>query len=173
MPPRDPNKVQLDFPLLVSDLIRQLNLTGALGVLDFSPQVVPVFIVGDRDLSVVAEAPPFAPAQITTGEANNPASGTVIADTGQLPAGDYDVFLYGGIAATTMAVANCIFQHRDAANAVTLNAWAIPGVAPVSISQFIPLVLTIANDERLRFVTGTIITGNVSATIGHRIRPVP
>lgn len=173
MPLRDPNAIQLDFPLLTADLIRQLNLIGTVGLLNFDPVVRPVFIVGDRDLTVQSVEPAFTPGQITTGEANNPAVNTVVADSLELPVGEYDVFFLVSITASVHLAASDSFQHRNAANAATLNAWNITSTAPVTEHLFMKLALVIAEDERLRFITGTGITGNVSVTIGHRIRPVP
>ena len=173
MPPRDPSIIQLDNPLLVADLIAQLRLLGTVGLLDFSPTVLPVFIVGDRDLQVEAVDPAFLPGQITTGEANNPLVGTVIADSGQLPVGDYDVFFLVSMTVSVHLAASDSFQHRNAADAATINAWNITVTAPATEHLFMKMALTIAENERLRFITGTGITGNVSVTIGHRVRPLP
>lgn len=172
MPPRDPGKVQLDFPLLTADLIAQLRLTGTIGLMDFDPTVRPVFIVGDRDLEVEAVAPVVTPAQITNGAANNPAANQVIVDTGQLPAGNYDILLLMS-ARFSLLGGETIWEHRDAANAVTLSAWAIETGTDFALSQSLTFSMSIVEDERLRMISGQAGTGRISGTVHHRIRPAP
>jgi len=177
MPPRDPSKIQLDFPQLTADLIRDMRLVGVLGLLDFNPTVQPVFIIGDRDLSVDAVAPVFGSAQIFNGHASAPVVATVIATTGQLPAGEYDVWAELSNVGVSPGTSHMELQHRNAADAATLAVLAdVPssGVA-VGVSSQVPMVgYTIAANERLRAViVGANNTGAVTAVIGVRIRPIP
>ena len=174
MPPRDPLAIQLDFPQLTADLINQLQLTGQLGLLNFLPEVRPVFIVGERGLSITTEEPLLLPAQITSGQAVNPAALTVVADSGQLPAGDYDIQLFSSCVAVTMVTGEMQFQHRNAANSASLSFWSVPMAAGTFIGNSFKMGLVVAENERVRFITNiAIAAGMVSATIHHRIRPAP
>ncbi len=177
MPPRDPAKIQLDFPLLTADLIDQLNLVGTIGLLDFAPTVLPVFIIGDRDLSVDAIAPTFTSSQIFSAFVGAPVANAVVLDTGELPAGTYDVFGQISFNGGAVGASHLELQLRNAANAATL---AVLGDVTTTIAsnsggeQFPIVGLEIAADERLR-VQMLVTTGPpaVSATIGARLRPVP
>lgn len=178
MPPRDPGKIQLDFPLLVADLIEQLGLVGTVGLLDFAPTVIPVFIVGDRDLSVDAVSPVFASTQIFQGFSAAPLNNAVIVDSGQLPAGTYDIFGAISSKAVGTSAAQILLEHRNAANdatlAVLLSVVFTSVIADVH-ANLAPMGYVIAEDERLRVanIGGVNATGPVAATIGARIRPIP
>lgn len=177
MPVRDPNKTQLDFPLLVADLIQQLRLTGALGVLDFEPTVLPVFIIGDRGLDVNIQEIVWLPAENFAVTVVNPASGAILIDTGALPAGDYDV-ISGWTASSMQTTMDLQMQHRNAANAATLAFW--PGnqnqagpTGPDGIRRF---ALRLALNERLRYelvVGGGGVTSQVSCwmQVKRRVEP--
>lgn len=173
MPPRDPTKIQLDFPLLVADLIEQLSLTGAVGLLDFAPTVVPVFIVGDRDLEVEAVAPVFQSTEIFSGDAANPVAGAVIVDTGQLPAGDYDVQLHGHLAVTAGGPQRVLFAHRNAANTADLAIFSIPMANTAANSWSWSFGYRLATNERLRLSAAVNTTGRVAGEIFARRRPQP
>lgn len=174
MPPRDPTRTQLDNPALVADLISQLQIIGAVGLLDFLPSVSPVFIVGSRGLTILAETPVYAPAEIFDGNALDPAANNVLVDTGQLPAGDYDLNLMWNfnITASTGTGAFAL-QHRNAANAVTLSTWSLAdnGAGDRIVSFSIALLL--AENERLRLLNDNALTGRVMGTIAIKRRPTP
>ncbi len=178
MPPRDASKVQLDFPLLVADLIRQLNLTGALGVLDFSPAVIPTFLIGSREgaLTITSEPVAFQGGEIFEDRTTNPGLNAVLATTGQLPAGTYDVIAGISIAGHPAGADFTLFQHRDAADAGTLATWPFARGVP-DIPQGFPLTMayTIATNERFRWLNiGAVIGGVQFATyIMARRRPSP
>lgn len=182
MPPRNPDVVQLDFPQLTADLIAELRLQGTLGLLDFLTAVRPVYIVASRAgaLAVSAVLPAFGSAEITNGDANNPAANTIIGDTGALPAGDYDIFASISVASVVGAPASTavFLQHRNAANTVTL-ATLLHGtsIGAVNIGMFAQLPLTgytIGLNERLRWILlVSNIIGHVGTVIGARLRPTP
>lgn len=179
MSERDASRVQLDFPQLVADIIRQLNLTGTVGLLEFSDQVTPVYIVAQRagalDINLTPVA--FGSAEIAFGEVINPVAGGVIADTGALAPGDYDIFGNISTHINTNATGNVIvLEHRDAANAVTLARLLYSSSTTVlgRTQCFLPLVgYTLALNERLRIIAVAAMTGFVGGMIGARLRPTP
>lgn len=180
MAPRDADRSQLDFPQLVADIIGQLNLTGTLGVLEFSDQVTPVYIVAQRAgaLEVTTQLPAFQSAEIVFGAAIDPAGGSVIVDTGALAAGTYDIqaqMAFNG----NMAIAGQHFslEHRNAANAVTLATLSSLVITGSFASGNMVLPLTgyeIALNERLRVLSPlAVISGGISGSIFTRLRPTP
>jgi len=173
MPPRDPTKVQLDFPQLVSDLIEQLQLTGTIGVLDFTPVVQPVFIIGDRDLSIEAVEPVFKTSEIFRGNVSNPAPGATIVDTGQLPAGDYDLWVSMSFAATVRVADAAAFEHRDAADAVNLWEWQQVGLGVGQQTDTWKLSIEVAENERFKIHMNAGMTGRIAGLIAARRRPTP
>jgi len=176
---RNPAIPQLDFPQLTADIIRQLRLTGTLGLFNMSDVVNPVYIVAAREgaLNVVATTPVFGSGEIFTGFASVPAANAIVIDTGQLPAGDYDIF--GSIAYSGTGTANghIELQHRNAANAATLAVLIDSPNSGRSSAIEIALPLTgytLALNERLRvqlLLAGN--SGSVTGIIGARIRPTP
>lgn len=179
MAERDPNRVQLDFPQLVADLIRQLRLTGTVGLLELTDQVTPVYIVAQRAgaLSITTSPPIFSSASLFAAQSNNPGINTIVLDTGPLPAGDYDVYAHISASgrATTIGSA-VVIEHRDAANAVNLaillNApWGL--VEAYSHSTLAPIRYTLALNERLRVVAQQAFTGQVAGSLGIVIVPTP
>jgi len=179
MPPRDPNKTQLDNPELVRDLLDQLQIIGQVGLLDFVPAVSPVFIVGSRGFGINLEPPVFKSSEIFKGQLQAPTINTVIADTGQLPAGDYDIFCNIAGSGTSSAVFVAInLEHRNAANAATLSvllATSQNASGNVSVFGNLPLIgYRLAEDERLRviIILGNL-TGGVTGIIGVRRRTSP
>ena len=179
MPPRDPAKVQLDFPLLVADLIDQLRLVGAVGLLDFNPEVTPVFLIGSRGITFGSQLPDFASSEVFSGTVFNPLANTVIADTGPLAAGTYDIFgsltQSGNVAFT---VSQFRIEHRNAANTATL---ATPLICAIHNSGVIsqttalpPIGYQIGLNERLRAIGPDIQpSGTLGAVIGVALRPTP
>ncbi len=179
MPPRDPNIPQLDNPELVAALITQLEIIGGIGLLNFVPAVSPVFIVGSRGLSISNDPPVYQSAQIFDGTAAAPVANTVVADSGALPAGDYDIWanIASAGSATAGTFAILAVEHRNAANAVTLATLLRLSITTAGVSPFGSLPQTgyrLALNERIRAITLIqTISGGVAATIGVRIRPTP
>jgi len=180
MAERNQNIVQLDFPELTNDLIEQLQLKGVVGLLDFLDTVQPTYIVAARPgLSLATfEAPIFASAEVFSGHAADPVANTVIADTGQLAAGTYNV--QAQIGWTGLPALDGFFeiQHRNAANAATLSRMLIIPADPTfnsNLNALLPLIgYTIALNERIRAISPTSnTTGDLSATIYASVRPVP
>ncbi len=175
MPPRDPRAIQLDFPLLNADLISDLNLIGALGLLNFIPEVRPVFIIGQRAgaLTVTADEVVYAGAEVFSGRATNPAANAVITDTGALPAGDYDIQAMWSAVGTPMTREFFELQHRNAANAANISNWQMGMVGGATVHMEVKFSLEVALNERFRFLIGQGLTGVIGATIMIKIRPVP
>jgi len=174
MPPRNPTVVQLDFPVLTADLIDQLNLIGQVGLLDFEPSVRPVFIVGSRGLEVVSEQPVFTTSQVFSAQLLNPGANAVVADTGQLPAGNYDIKCWMALFINTGS-GFLELEHRNAGNTATLASWFLPNVnVDGSLSENYEFAIVVAEDERLRiFCPAALSSARVSGTIMARLRPSP
>ena len=178
MAPRDPVTPQLDFPALVADIIKDLRLTGQVGLLNFSDEVSPIYIVGARPGGAIFQQNPiiFDDTSMISGSVTNPVANTIILDTGRLPAGIYDFnasISYWGQAGLTDGIIE--LQHRDAANAVTL---AIP--LTVAFSQTIssqhaniPIAAAkLTSNDRFRVqVLQNQANGRVAANIWAQRRP--
>jgi len=177
MPPRDPTKIQLDFPQLTADLIAQLNLIGTVGLLDFAPTVLPVFIIGDRDLTVDAIPVVFTSPEIFSGFVSAPLVNVIVADTGQLPAGTYDIWCEIAYEGGGGANASIQLQHRDAANLANLAILAdLPVRAAVASrdTRLPTMGYVLSANERLR--VQLVLAGNsgaVTAVIAARLRTIP
>jgi len=179
MPPRNPTAIQLDFPELTADLISQLRLTGTIGLLDFVPTVLPVFIIGDRDLQIEANPPTYQPAEVFSASSNVLGAGAVILDTGQLAAGVHDISWGLSITALT-ALTNVSLQHRNAANTATLAEWHHQCLTTATEGdQFSspPIFgINIGLNERLRWVNSVVqasASRAVSVWMIAARRPIP
>ena len=173
MPPRDPSVVQLDFPALTADLIGQLQLVGTVGLLNFLPEVRPTFIIGSRGLTIEPQPTVYTPSEVFTGELNNPAGNVIIIDTGQLPAGDYDVIATLSASATAGITARNSLEHRNAANAATLSDFFTFVTPTGTMNYSITIALRLALNERLRWFNGNAFTGKVGGVIAIKRRVVP
>jgi len=92
------------------------------------------------------------PTAYVSDQVTAPVAGAVIADTGQLAAGDY-VVVYALSVADTVAVGKRIdVQHRDAANAATLKI--LSSVATGTGMWGETKRFAIATNERVRAVNG-------------------
>ena len=184
MPPRNPDSVQLDFPQLTADIIAELRLLGGVGLLDFEPSIRPVYIVSARGgaLNVTAEPNIFTSSEIFSSvDAGALAANLILADTGALPAGTYDVKVivsWVTNAAPAGATGTFDFQHRNAANAANLAnvplAWETELGDNIAHSDTFTYATVLALNERLRFqllVAG--YNGRVGTTIMAARRPVP
>ena len=180
MAERDAQRIQLDFPQLVADVIRQLNLTGTVGLLEFSDQVTPVYIVAQRAgaLDIVMAPVAFASAEINSGDVIDAAASTVVADTGALPAGTYDLqahMAFNGL--TSLAGTAYRLEHRNAANNATLATLLLIPVSGVHLALTTSLPLTgyvMGLNERLRMISGSqIMQGFLSGSIYVHLRPTP
>ena len=175
MPPRDANRLQLDFPDLAADIIRELRIQGTVGLPDFNDSVQPVYIVSSRGgaLDVTAEPNIFASAEIFSDETVTPAVNGVLADTGQLAAGVFDVKVVMSWAAFTgpgAVTGRFEFQHRNAANAANLSEVPIAWITDTGFrdTQFVSwtFATVVATNERFRIQN---FTGIASARVGTTI----
>lgn len=177
MAQRDPTKPQLDFPQLVADIIRQLRLTGQVGLLEFSDQVMPVYIVAQRAgaLALTSEPPAFDSAEIFSGTLTNPVAGAVAFDTGALPVGVYDM-AFGISTEGIIADSDLELQWRNAANAANLAVWptVIGSSDPVANTGVLGNVsINIGLNERLRLVNIIATGGRMAGWLMLALRPTP
>jgi len=174
LPPGTP---EVTDTVLIADLLQFLSIRGSLGRLPLADVVVPVISVGDvRPTAVITRPPDFRAQDIfSNGHVIGPGASGVLADTGQLAAGTYDVgFHCAGEPATFNVSVN--LEHRNAANAANLAVWGhllLHNAANnVVIYQHYTFGYQIGANERLRAVTD-IATGAGSdwlAVIFARIR---
>lgn len=174
---RDPTVPQSDDAELAADLIRLLRIIGPLGRLSVADVVVPVVNMGDvvtRTITVLQPAfratDVFSNALLTA-----PAAGTILADTGPLPAGIYDIQLLMVTNSANLFNGGFVFQHRDAANAANIAVWhhlERTGGQDQAFKYDYAFAYEIALDERLRVATNAASTaGRVwTATIFARRR---
>jgi len=180
MPPRDPDAVQLDFPELTADVIRQLRLIGQVGLLNFVPTMQPVYIAAQREgvLATEVNQPVFTSSEIFGSIITNAPVNTVFADTGPLTAGTYDVKVM--ISANAFGVpvtsADITFQLRDAPN--TSSQFQVP--TPINDQGFSnlawewTLATVVGDQERFRFqLLFDVFAGRLSTTIMARPRVIP
>lgn len=176
---RDPTRPQLEFPALVAELITQLRLTGQVGRLNFSDEVIPAFLIGSRGIDFGGGGPSFRSPGVFNGANLNPAALTVVTDTGPLPAGTYDIqgsISFVGAFAILPSVTLSI-QHRDAANAVTLATLLLLPAhnTAVFMETELPLIgYELGTNERIRIITSNaVMVGSVAGTVFVQIRPTP
>jgi hypothetical protein len=91
---------------------------------------------------------------------NNPASGTILADTGPISAASplASVYEYVVVASSTVS-AQLLVEHRDADNASTLESFNV--LLPAGVVAF-PVPVKITQGERVRVVLVSAITGSIS-----------
>ncbi len=155
----------------VADLIRDLQVVGTLGVLNVSDGIVPVYLLGQRTAFQFEVQDPFYAAGevFTEDEQTNPAANFILADTGQLPAGTYDL-IYTVNQSSAAVDMSARFQHRNAANAADINSWLIGLVSKETLR--LRWALTCAENERFRVLNISAPGAGVlvQATIEARIR---
>jgi len=176
---RDPTRPQLDDPALIAELITALRLMGQVGLLNFSDEVIPAYLIGSRGINFGGDLPAFTSAAVFSGAVDLPLANTIVADTGPLPAGTYDVMAQINLlGSTAVASANCPFQHRNAANnatLATLNFFYI-NTTDRTVFVFIPLFgYVLGLNERLRISSPglNMASGGIGANIFAQIRPTP
>lgn len=121
----DPNTPQVVDPERVVDLTRLLQIRGPLGVLNVLDTIVPVVNMGDVVArSVEVRQPAFRSTDIfSAGVLQAPPVGTVLADTGALAEGIYDIRLIMTTNSAGTFTDTIQVQHRNAANTANLAAW--------------------------------------------------
>lgn len=102
----------------------------------------------------------YGPYHDSQGKVNNPTTSTLLADTGAMPSAIYEVrIVAGSSAAGTLNV-----QHRDSANTGNVSDTAIIFCAAGQSGQYV-LKYAVNQNERIRVLPETSITGDVSVTI--------
>lgn len=172
----DANKPQVTDPATVADLVRLLQVRGAIGVLDVADIVVPTISLGDvvtRSFNI--RSPAFRSADVfSAGLQTAPAAGAILADTAALPAGTYDLMVLVNPTSDNSANDRSVdLEHRNAAN--TANLMLVQFNASRLIGAGVPLLsfgYELAVNERLRIITGVASApGEIwGATIFARIR---
>jgi len=152
-----PHSVDEDLKV---EVIRQLEVVGQVDDLELIPAILPVISLGSVvPLTVQIFQPSFRSTDIfSAGMQVAQGANNVAADTGQLPAGIYDVQLYMGMSELVQTTASMNFEHRDAANAANLATYAVLGRTtvdggPVQITQNFAYELAV--NERIRIVQST------------------
>lgn len=135
------------------DLLTSLGITRNQIPFDLRSEVIPVVLVGGTVSFLASPTPAYGVTDIfTAGPLVAPIAGTVLADTGQLPAGTYTVQAF-----ISMGDSNFIqFQWRDVANAASL--WTqdmfniITNVGGPATIQFAARFDVLNTDERFRVI---------------------
>jgi hypothetical protein len=106
-------------------------------------------------------APQVAPT-VASGQATAPAIAAVIADTGALAAGVYDLEITLGFSGVLAAGKHLSVEHRNAANAANVFQY---GLCPAGASKtvYISRVVVAAN-ERIRVVVGPVAAAAAEVT---------
>ena len=102
----------------------------------------------------------YAQIQDSTGPQTNPTTATVLADTGALPSGMYQVIFVGGCS----VAAKLDLQHRNAANDGVVSDTVTVRVAAGQSSQLV-FKFAINKNERLRVLPQANITGEAEAAL--------
>ena len=172
MPPRNPSVVQLDNPALVDQTIRDLQLMGSVGLLNFSPEVVPVYLIGDAGITVSTTPVTYASGEIFYERGANMVDGEVICDTGNLAAGEYDLqaYLNGATQSTPGFLSRLELQHRNAADTGTLATWGLSFMDNCNNAMQVTCGLIVAENESFRAECRNDLPGAFSVTIMARRR---
>lgn len=174
LPPGTP---EVDDPILLADLIRILSIKGALGKMRVADIVLPIVSLGDVvQPTVEVRQAAFRSTDIFGGAGVvAPAVNTILADTGPLPAGVYDVALYASSNDSGSAAARTRVEHRDAANAANLAQWDLQTASQDQTAIWSPWITfgyELALNERLRMLN--VLVGQANkvhiATIFARLR---
>lgn len=149
-----------------------VNLLNRLGVKPPPPEgfdlintVQPVSIV-DTDIQLpVITTSMLLDVPVTTGEKAAPGAAVVLADTGALPAGTYNIHVTAGLSQTAVGSADFAVQRRDAANAA--NIWR-----QVHMIQFTGQTdyqwsaqVKLAVNERIRLITENASLATIEANL--------
>lgn len=124
--------------------------------------VTPVSLV-DSDITLSAQVTTLnCSSPATQGELAAPVAATLLADTGPLAAGTYNVLLMAGASIGGNFNIDFRLQRRDAANAATI--WGQLFSINVNGAQnlVIPFRLTVADQERLRAIS---VTNSIAASL--------
>jgi hypothetical protein len=107
---------------------------------------------------------------VASGQATAPTAAQVVADTGALAAGVYDLEITLGFSGVLAAGKHLSVEHRNAANAANI---AQLGLAPAGTGGSVYLTrVVVALNERVRVVVGAV-AGAVSEVAHATIRAIP
>lgn len=156
MAERDPNLPQSTDPELQADLVRLLQVQGPLGLLNVLDVVIPTVSMGQVvPLDVDTRRPAFRSTDVfSNGLVVGGAAGAILADTGQLASGTYDVNLVMSSNDAGGPQQSIDIQHRNAANAANLAVWANLVDAPLNatLSLNYSFGYELGTNERLRAI---------------------
>jgi hypothetical protein len=140
-----PYRIQQPFDELQL-LIQELGIYDSPALFYLSEMVQPVSVVDSR-INFITQSAPIIPAlRSSAGELTNPAANTRLADTGQLPAGDYYVQMF--LSGSTLATGYVRLKQRNAADAADVNTLMVRyNMSPVTYDAV--FVYTLAQNERL------------------------
>lgn len=116
----------------------------------------PQLIVIADDVSARIGGFPLADPTVASGQATASAIGAVIADTGPMPAGKYLLELRASASCVRTAGKQLQVEHRNAANAATLNLLHSTPGEPTHVETF---RIVLAANERVRIVVGAVAMG--------------
>lgn len=162
----NPDLPQVNDPELVANLIRLLQVRGPLGVMGVLDTVVPVVDMGQVVTpNINVRAPFFATADAhSNGIFTAAAINTIHADTGDLPAGTYDLrFLVTGADAANRNQ-SLQLQHRNAANTSNREVWehliSHNNNRDLTPAYVYSLSYVLEQDERLRILNTIAMPAN-------------
>ena len=163
----DPNTPQVVDTERTVDLTRLLQIRGPLGVLNVLDTIVPVVNMGDVVTRAIdIRQPSFRTTDIFGGGFfSGAAVDTVLADTGALAEGDYDVII-SMTSRSSAAVQHFNVEIRNAANTANLAVWsqAMRTVSADAISLTLSLALELSADERVRILQRVANVAGESST---------
>mgnify|MGYP000120314713 CR=1 FL=1 len=165
----DPTIPQVVDPERTVDLTRLLQIRGPLGVLNVLDTIVPVVNMGDVvPRSIRIQQPSFRTTDIFGGRFfSGVAADTILADTGALAEGDYDLII-SMTSRSSAALQHFNVEIRNAANTVNLAVWShsMRMVTADSIFLTLTLALVLATDERVRVLQRVAnVAGEASAVV--------
>jgi len=173
MAERDPTVPQSDDTEALAETIRVLNIVGPLGRFNVLDTIIPTFSMGEvAQQTIQVVSPSFRSTDIfSTGIQVNAAAGLVLADTGQLAVGTYDMLLQMSSSQDEVATEFQV-QFRNAANAANVAVWPYVMRGTDAVIATLTFALEIAANERLRIVNIAAGAGTdrVAATIFARVR---
>lgn len=173
-----PGAPQVNDPELEADLIRVLSIVGPLGKLNVLDLVIPMINLGDvRPQTVDVRLPAIRSTDVfSNGVQKGVIINTILADTGALPEGTYDVGFQcqGNDNTAASGAMSCQLQHRNAANNANLALWdhVVFAAEANVVHPFYGFGYVIAANERLRCLVTLALNANraVNAVIFARIR---
>jgi len=149
----DPTIPQVVDPERTVDLTRLLKIRGPLGVLNVLDTIIPVVNMGDVvTRSINIQQPSFRTTDIFGGAFyTGAAADTILADTGALAEGDYDMII-SMTSRSSAALQHFNIEIRNAANTANLAIWShsMRMLSADSIAHTLTLALVLAVNERVR-----------------------